>query len=69
MEIGRPEGEEYGRREGEKIGHLSVVLQTLFSLVKSGILEPALAARQAGLSEADFEKLMESREEQGESPL
>lgn len=52
-ELGRQEGEEYGRREG--------VLQTLSSLVKDGLLELSLAAKQAGMSEAEFKEIMEKQ--------
>lgn len=52
-ELGRQEGEEYGRREG--------VLQTLSSLVKDGLLELSLAAKQADMSEAEFKEIMKKQ--------
>ena len=50
------EGMEEGREEGKEEGSIN----TLVSLVKKGILTLHLAAAEAGISEEDFSKKMQS---------
>ena len=52
LEEGREEGREEGKEEGS--------INTLVSLVKKGILTLHLAAAEAGISEEDFSKKMQS---------
>lgn len=49
---GRQEGILEGRQEGRQEG----ILETLFGLVKDGILSIADAAKRADMKTADFEK-------------
>lgn len=58
IERGIKRGKELGRQEGEAAGRREGTLQTLTSLVKSGLLELSQAAEQAGISEAEFLDLM-----------
>ncbi|MGN0168632.1 MAG: hypothetical protein ACI4AB_11350 [Acetatifactor sp.] len=43
-------------REGEAVGEKKGVLETLFGLVKDGILSVSDAAKRANMNVADFEK-------------
>ena len=52
LEEGREEGREEGKEEGS--------INTLVSLVRKGILTLHLAAAEAGISEEDFSKKMQS---------
>jgi len=59
---GRAEGEAKGRAEGEAKGRAEGILETLFSLVRDGILTLSEAARRADMTETEFEtkiKLLE----------
>ena len=49
---GRQEGREEGRQEGR--------FEALLDLVKKGLLSIAAAAKEAGMSEADFSKKMQA---------
>ena len=59
---GIAEGEAKGRAEGEAKGRAEGILETLFSLVRDGILTLSEAARRADMTETEFEaktKIME----------
>ena len=56
--IARNEGIKEGRIEGIKEGRKEGRLDMLISLVKNGLLKIADAASAAGISEAEFVKLM-----------
>ena len=51
---------EDGMKEGEKKGRQEGILETLFGLVKDGILSIADAAKRADMKVADFEKAYKS---------
>ena len=57
-EEGRVEGRKEGRVEGREEGRVEGVLKTLFNLVRKGILTVSIAAKEAGMKEADFQTLM-----------
>ncbi len=54
MNLFKEEGRVEGRKEGRKEG----IFDTLFGLVKKGLLSIDDAAEQAGVSKAKFQKLM-----------
>ena len=49
---------EDGRREGRQEGRQEGTLSTLIDLVKDNLLSVTNAAKKAGVSEEDFEKMM-----------
>ncbi len=53
---GYDNGYDSGVSDGEKKGEKKGILETLFGLVKDGILSIADAAKHANMSVADFEK-------------
>ena len=54
----KEEGFKLGRAEGKAEGRAEGVLETLFALVKKGLLSLDDAAKQAGISKAKVQKLM-----------
>ena len=60
LEEGREEGRAEGREEGREEGKEEGSINTLVSLVKKGIITLHLAAAEAGISEEDFSKKMQS---------
>ena len=55
LEKGRKEGREEGRAEGHEEGLRKGTIQTLWSLVKDGLLTLEVAAARAGLTEKEFQ--------------
>ena len=55
LEEGRKEGREEGLEEGREEGREKGTIQTLWSLVRDGLLTMDIAAARAGLSEKEFQ--------------